>query len=199
MKRSSNSVALRIRVLTVFAAAFILGAVVIFGTASLVGAAFRAAGLPLSWRLGLVAVGLLALALVDLLAIKKACYCPLGLRRQTPKTLSRRHAVTTVMAWWGFDTGLAITTFRVAAITWAALLMAGLGLSAWWVGLGYGMGFVIPLLFFILTQAPERPAVPSPVGLRLEGLLRKRAAIQSASSAVLFIAGGVLLIGLFVR
>jgi hypothetical protein len=199
VKRSSNRVAVRIRVLTVFAAAFISGAFVIFGAASLVGAAFRAAGLPTGWRLGLVAAGLLALALLDLLAIRRGRYCPLGLRRQTPKTLSRRYAVTTVVACWGFDTGLAVTTFRVAAVTWAALLMAGLGLSAWWAGLGYGMGFVLPLMFFILMQPPEQPAAPSTVGLTLEGLLRKRPAVQSASAVMLLTASGVLLLHLLAR
>lgn len=187
MKGSSCSAALRIRVAAIFAVAFLAGAIVIFGLASLVGAAFRAAGLPLEWRVLLAAASLAALACVDLLAVKKDCYCPLGWRRQTPKSLGRRHAVTTVAAAWGFDTGLAVTTFRVAAVTWGALVLAGLGLSAWWIGVGYGFGFVLPLLLSIAAQTPD-------AGSRLESLLGKRALVQSGSAAVLFIAGALLLI-----
>lgn len=185
--------------MTVFAAAFLSGAIVIFGMASLLGAALRIADLPLERRLGFAAAGLVALALVDLLAIKRKRYCPLGLRRQTPKPLMRRYAATTVAAAWGFDTGLAVTTFRVAAITWGALVMTCLGLSSWWIGLGYGVGFVLPLLISILTQTPDRASNPQDsFGLRMEGLMGKRAIIQSGSAVVLFIAGAVLLIRLFV-
>jgi hypothetical protein len=84
-------------------------------------------------------------------------------------------------------------------VTWGALLMAGLGLSPWWVGLGYGVGFVLPLLLLLLTQAPaRRPNARASLGLRLEGLLKKRAALQSVSAAMLLMAGAVFMIRLFV-
>lgn len=199
MKGPSRSTALRIRVVTIFAAAFTAGSLVIFGTAYLVGAAaFRVVSLPSEWRVSCAAVILIALAFVDLLTIKKGRYCLLGWRRQTPKTLGRRYAVLTVVAAWGFDTGLAVTTFRVAAITWGALVMAGLGLSSWLIGFGYGLGFLLPLLISILTQPSDAGSgSQSSVGLRLQGLLGKRVVVQCVSAVVLFVAGAILLLGLF--
>jgi hypothetical protein len=201
VKGPSQSIASRIRIVAIFAVAFISGAAVIFGMASLVGAAFQAAGLSLAWRVGFAAAGLIALAWVDLLALRKKGYCPLGMRRQTPKSLIYRYPAMMVVAVWGFDTGLAVTTFRVAAITWGALVLAGLGLSAWWIGLGYGFGFVLPLLISILTQPSDRSREQSsvaPIAPRLGGLLRKRSILQSGSAVILLLAGTVLLIRLFV-
>lgn len=197
MKGSSCNVALRIRVVTLFAAAFLSGAMVIFGVAALAGAVLRGAGLPLEWRVSFAAASLVGLAFVDVLSIRKDRYCPLGWRRQTPKTLGRRYAPETVAAAWGFDTGLAVTTFRVAAITWGALVMAGLGLSMWWTGVGYGLGFSIPLLLSISMQTPDSPSdVRTSLGSRLEGMLGKRAVIQLGSAVLLFSAGAVLLVSL---
>jgi hypothetical protein len=181
-----------------FAAAFIMGASLIFGIASLVGTAVEVAGLPFEWRVTIAAAGLVTLALVDIFAIKKGRYCPLSWRRQTPKTLGRRYAVTAVAAAWGFDTGLAVTTFRVAALTWGALVMTGLGLSSWWVGFGYGLGFVLPLIVLLLTQTHATGSnAQKSLGLRVEGLLGKRTLVQFGSAFMLFIAGAVLLIRLF--
>lgn len=194
MKGSSRSVTLRIRVVAIFAVAFLSGAIAIFGLAALVSTALRVADLPLQWRMSFAAAGLVALALVDLLAIRKDRYCPLGWRRQTPKPLIRRYAITTVAMIWGFDTGLAVTTFRVAAITWGALAMASLGLSSWWIGFGYGLGFVVPLLILILMQASgARSDAQGSLGSMLERLLRKRMVVQLGSAVLLFIAGTVLL------
>lgn len=199
MKGSFRGVALRIRVMTIFSAAFLLGAIVIFGIASLAGASLRVGDLSLERRLEFAAAGLVVLALVDLLALKRGRYCPLGLLRQTPKSLMRRYAATIVVAAWGFDTGLAVTTIRVAAITWGALVMTGLGLSSWWIGLGYAFGFVVPLLILLLTQTPDHLSnAQTSFGFRMEGLLKKRAIVQSGSAGVLLVAGAVLLVHLFI-
>ena len=193
MKGSSVSIAQRTFVLVVFAGAFIFAAVLLFAFASLAGVMLQTDGLPLTWKAGLAGLGLVALTLVDVLAIRKNRYCPLGLRRQTPKALMRRHAPATVAIIWGFDTGLAVTTFRVAAITWGALLMAVLGLSPWWVGLGYGVGFVLPFVILLLTTIPKVPNAQAAFGSKLEGLLKKRAFLQSMSAAVLLTAAVLVL------
>jgi hypothetical protein len=189
VKGSSRGVGLRVRVLMSFVTAFLCGAIAIFGMASLAGAALRVAGLSVASRVGIAAAGLLALGLVDLLAIKKRCYCPLGWRRQTPKHLAQRHAMTMVAGLWGFDAGLVVTTFRVAAVTWGALALALLGISSWRAGFAYGLGFVLPFLVVISTQAPAGAEAAV-----LEGMLRKRALAQSVSAVILFLAGATLLV-----
>lgn len=198
MKGSSVSIAQRTFVLVVFVGAFISAAVLIFAFASLAGVMLHTAGFPLTWKLGLTGLGLVALTLVDVLAIRKNRYCPLGLRRQTPKALMRRHSPATVAMIWGFDTGLAVTTFRVAAITWGALLMAALGLSPWWVGLGYGVGFVLPFVILLLTgTSNSRSEAQAAFGSKLEELLKKRALLQSMSATMLLTAALLFLIRLF--
>jgi hypothetical protein len=198
VKGASVSIAQRTFVLVVFAGAFISAAVLVFGFASLADVMLLTAGLSLKWKVGLAGLGLVALTLVDVLAIRKNRYCPLGLRRQTPKALMRQHSPATVAMIWGFDTGLAVTTFRVAAITWGALLMAALGLSPWWVGLGYGVGFVLPFVILLLTSTSNsRSNAQAAFGSKLEGLLKKRALLQSVSAAVLLTAAVVFLIRLF--
>jgi len=194
VKGSSVGIAQRAFVLVVFAGAFISAAVLMFGFASLPGVMLNTAGLPVTWKVGLAGLGLVALTLLDVFAIRKNRYCPLGLRRQTPKALMRRHSPTMVAMIWGFDTGLVVTTFRVAAITWGALLMAALGLSPWWIGLGYGVGFVFPFVMLLLTGRSNTQVA---FGSKLERLLKKRALLQSVSAAVLLTAAVLFLIRLF--
>ena len=92
---------------------------------------------------------------------------------------------------WGFDTGLLVTTFRVAAVSWAALFLAGLGLVPTWTGVSYGLGFTLPFLLLISRPRLGRPAPADP---GLESILRKRPAIQ-ALSALLLVASAAILIG----
>lgn len=186
MKGSSTSVALRVS--AVFATAFTAGAIAIFGVTSLAGAAWHVGELSLQWRLGIAAAGLTVLALVDLVAIRKRSYCPLSWCRQTPQSLRFRHGVTTTVAVWGFDTGLAVTTFRVAALTWAALLLTFVGLASWQVGFAYALAFVIPVIAILNGQ----PAA-SRSSERLEALLRKRVVLQRLSVIALFTTGTLLL------
>lgn len=187
MKGSSTSVALRVS--AVFAAAFTAGATAIFGIAALAGAAVRVDELAPQWRLGIAAAGLAAFALADLAALRKRSYCPLSWRRQTPQSLRFRHSATTTVAAWGFDTGLAVTTFRVAALTWAALLLTFLGLAPWLIGFAYALAFVVPVITILHGQP-----VASRSSASLEALLRRRTAFQGISVVALFLAGTLLLI-----
>jgi hypothetical protein len=178
----------------IFVATFLTGALAIFSAAGLAGEALRVNRLSFSWRAGGAAAVLVALACLDLFAFKKDRYCPLGPRRQTPRSLIYRHPATTVAAVWGFDTGLAVTTIRVAALTWGALALTVLGVSSWWAGFGYGIGFLTPVVASILAQSPEGQPAPGPsLGLRLEGQLGARGQAQLASAVLMLVAAAVLL------
>jgi hypothetical protein len=185
VKRSSFSVALRVS--AAFAVAFIVGAIVIFGVVFMAGVAIGVDELSLQWRLGIAAVGLASFALCDLVAIRKQNYCPLSWRRQTPQSLRFRYSATATAAVWGFDTGLAVTTFRVAALTWAALLLTFLGLASWQVGFAYALAFVIPITVIFNGQP-----LASRSSTSLEGLLDKRAMLQGISSITLLTAATLL-------
>jgi hypothetical protein len=155
VKAPSSRVGPKVLAMTLFALAFIAGASVVFGLAALAGAATRF-GLSLEWRLRIAAVSLIALGLIDVVALRRGTYCPIGLKRQTPKSLLHRFGGASVFAVWGFDTGLAVTTFRVAAVTWGALLLTALGFASWWMGLSYGAAFVVPLLVLLVLPADVR-------------------------------------------
>lgn len=180
-----------------FGLAFVAGAVAVYGLAAALGSALGIAELSLRWRFGIGAAGLLGLAAVDVAAIRASRYCGLGWRRQTPKVLMRRFRPTLVACVWGFDTGLAVTTFRVAAGTWGALLLAGLGFTSWRAGLGYGLGFAVPFLGLLLRHRVGRwSRDPEPGDPGLEPLLARRALLQTVSAVLLLAGGGLLLAGL---
>jgi hypothetical protein len=179
----------------VFGGAFLAGSCVIFGVVGLLGVALRIDDLPIGWRVGLGGGSLLALAAVDVFARGRAIYCPLGWRRQTSRILMRRYPVPLVLSVWGFDTGLVITTFRVAAVSWGAISLTILGFAAWWVGIGYGLGFALPFSILLWRHRVGRAAAsPIPTDPGLEPMLEKRAAIQAVSAAVLVASGGILLV-----
>jgi hypothetical protein len=185
------------RIAATFAVAFVAGAIAIFAIVDAAGVALGIPNLPFRWRVGLAGAGLLPLAAVDLRAMAKSTYCPIGCRRQTSRILLRRHPLAVVASVWGFDTGLLVTTFRVAAISWGALLLTALGLSPWWAGVGYGFGFTMPFLIFLFRPRlgrSSRQAAPADPGL--EAMLRLRAAMQGLSAALL-IASGMILAGRF--
>jgi hypothetical protein len=177
-----------------FAAAFIAGAFAIFAAADAAGAALGSARMPLEWRIGVAGALLLSLAAVDLFAMAKSTYCPIGWRRQTPRMLMRRLPAPVAASLWGFDTGLVVTTFRVAAVSWAALLLAALGLSPRWAGAGYGLAFTLPFLALVSRPRLGRSASgAAPVDPGFESMLRKRGAIQALSASVLAASGAILI------
>jgi hypothetical protein len=172
----------------VFAAAFVVSSSAVFALAFWLGASLPVADVSLGGRRIITAIGLLFLALTDLLAIKIRTYCPLGWRRQTPKVVMYKYPPVVTVGIWGLDTGLAVTTFRVAAITWGAFMLTFLGLSGWQIGLGYGVGFVLPLITVILTHLNRDMD-----WLFLERLLKQRPVAQFGS-AVLLTTGGLILL-----
>ena len=194
MQGSTSRRSLQVRIAAAFVAAFLSGALTIFAIVSVVGVALGLTQLPFEWRVGLAGVGLLPLAAVDLRAIAKSTYCPISWRRQTPRSLLRRYRITVAVSVWGFDTGLIVTTFRVAAVGWGALFMAALGLLPLWAGLGYGLAFTLPFLVLLTRSRLGRSsmdAAPSDPGL--ESMLRRRAAIQGVSAALLITSAGILI------
>lgn len=198
MQGPSHSRALRSRTSLVLGIAFVVGATALFGLVYALGRLVGVTDLAIEWRIGLGAAGLLTLAAMDVQATRKSTYCPLSWRRQTPKSLMHGHSATFVAAVWGFDTGLAITTVRVAAITWGAILLTGLGLSVWFTGLGYGLGFALPFVVLLWTHRVGRLArSPSPVDPGLESMLARRRPMQAVSATLLTV-GSAILIGLIV-
>lgn len=180
----------RIAAAAALAAAFVAGAVLTFGAVFLAGNALRLASLPLPWRVGLAAASLVALAVSDFLAIRKGTYSRLSLRRQTPRVLAFRRNILFTAAVWGFDTGLAVTTIRVAAMTWGALALTLFGLASWWTGIGYALGFALPtLLLFSLQTLNDTAFVP-----KLDAMLKRRAALQALSACLMLAAAATLLV-----
>lgn len=199
MQGPSRRLGLRIRVTAAFALAFLVAAVLVFALLSLLGTASGAAGLPLAWRRGVAAAGVLVLAAVDGWSIRRRRYCPLAWRRQTPRRLMFNHSATRTAAAWGFDTGLAVTTFRVAALTWGAALFTLFGLAGWWIGAAYGLGFVVPLVVVLWTHRAGRAAhAAAPADPGLEKMLAQRPRAQLVSLMLLAGAGVGLLARLLV-
>jgi hypothetical protein len=183
----------RLEITALFVSGFLAGAGIIFAAAFLLGFALQLHELPLALRRSIAASGLVVLAVTDLWARRHGAYCPVGPRRQTPRGLRSRHSMLVVAPIWGFDTGLAVTTFRVAAATWGAMLLTTLGLAGWQTGLAYGLGFTVPVTFLMWTHRSGRMAITGEPGdPGLGELLDKSRALQ-ATSALLLTAGAAIL------
>ena len=185
---------IRITVAAAFSAAFVAGSLLIFWLIASTGELFGIANVPLRWRIVVAAAVLILLAAADIFAVAKATYCPITWRRQTPRSLLRRSDMRVVALLWGFDTGLLVTTFRVAAVGWGALFLSALGFTRGWTGIAYGLGFTIPFLLLLLRPElgrASRADVPENPGL--ESMLRRRPLLQGAS-AVMLTASGVILL-----
>lgn len=184
MQGPSRSITLRLSVVAIFLMTFVCAASMVFGLLSLAGHGPIAEAMPLTWRIRLAAATLGALTIFDLVAIRRNHFCPLTPRRQTPAVLIYRGTVPAAAAVWGFDTGLMVTTFRVAATSWGALVLALLGLASWWwSALAYAAAFTVPLSLMMLFQPVEEMDLLTP--------LRRRA---QALSAVLLVASSALLV-----
>lgn len=127
-----------------FAGAFTVSSLVVFGIANAIGQlAVRA--VPAGVRVVAVLVVLLAIMAVDGYTIRRKTWCPGTPVRQTPKMIFYRHGAHRAALAWGLDTGLVVTTYRVSSMSWALLLLALMGATPWWIGLAYAAGFVVPL------------------------------------------------------
>jgi hypothetical protein len=185
----------RIAVAISFAIAFVAGAALMFGLVAFAGELLGLATLPLHVRATIAAAVLIVLAAIDLVAISKSTYCPIGWRRQTPRVLLRRYDLRVAALLWGFDTGLLVTTFRVAAVSWGALLLTALGLARAWTGISYGLGFAIPFLFLVFRPRlgrASRSAAPEEPGLA--AMLGRRPLLQWTSAALLSASGVLILL-----
>lgn len=174
---------------------FTCSALVVFGAATLVGAALGLDRLPLAARLTVAALLGAGMVAVDLTSLRAPHFCRLTLRRQTPKALSSRYGPRLGALLWGVDTGVAVTTIRMSAAAWVVLTLGVLGLAPWWVGLAYAVGFSVPLAVATLLL-PWRPvvsgtAVGEPLWVQ-RALTHARPAIQVACLAVLLAVTGVL-------
>jgi len=190
---SSQNRTYRIGVSIAFVLAFLIGAVVVFALFGFAGALLGLREMPLRWQTVIIGIGLLFLILADVSSIRRGTYCPVGLRRQTPRSLLYGHTPLAVATIWGLDTGCIVTTFRVAAITWGALLIVTLGLAPIWSGLGYGLGFAAPVLILLWRHRVGTAAqAKEPVDPGLESLLGKRRYLQVCSAVTLALGGWVL-------
>ncbi len=137
-------------------AGFLVSATALFGIANFVGMALGTYLLPEKARLAAALVCIGALIVLDVLSFRRRTMCPITFRRQTPKNLVFRYGNTRGALIWGLDTGLAVTTFRISAATWALIVLGLLNVAPWWQGIAYGMGFGLPIAAAILL-VPPRP------------------------------------------
>jgi hypothetical protein len=128
-----------------FAAAFTASSFVVFGLAGAIGLT-AARVLPVTAREAAACGVLFAALLLDAYSLKRKTWCPVTLRRQTPKSIVYRYGARRAATAWGLDAGLVFTTYRVSSISWALLALALVGVTPWWAGLGYAAGFLVPLL-----------------------------------------------------
>ncbi|NJC83275.1 hypothetical protein [Planosporangium mesophilum] len=167
---------------------FLLSSFAVFALATGVG---RAVGAPLIPETGrAVAVALIGVVLCayDIAALRGGKLCRLSWRRQTPKNWIYRYGSRRGPFLWGLDTGLAVTTFRVSAATWALLALCAGQFAPWWVGLAFGGGFAAAQVGAIVVPRwrPARPdgTAQEPTWI-VRALMRGRPVGQLASLAVL--------------
>jgi hypothetical protein len=128
-----------------FALAFTASSFAVFGVAGAIGLT-AAHVVPLTAREGVACAALSAALLLDAYSLRRKTWCPVTLRRQTPKVILHQHGAQRAATAWGLDAGLVFTTYRVSSISWALLALALFGVTPWWAGLGYAAGFLVPLL-----------------------------------------------------
>ena len=141
------------RPLLALAGGFIVSAVLIYAVLWITGLALGLPHLSVGVRL-LVASGVILIG-----AAADSGRFPLrGLswQRQTPRIAWVMFGPTRAALLWGFDAGLAFTTYRITSLTWVGFGAALLHLAPWWSGLMYGAAFIIPTASDILRPAGAR-------------------------------------------
>jgi hypothetical protein len=141
---------------------------------------------PRTWLIGAVVLGLL-LALDARRARRPGAIGP-SWNRQTPKRLVWDYGSARAALLWGLDAGLVVTTYRVTSLSWAALVVAFLGLVPWWSGVAYAAGFAVPILAALLLVPtrtdPTGETDPEPVWL-MDRLMDARAALKVSALLVM--------------
>jgi hypothetical protein len=127
-------------------AGFMLTATGVFALAAAVGAGVRQLSLPIGTALLIFVLG--ACLITDLVFPRIR---PTLLNRQTPRTLSGRFSLPVVGLLWGADAGTVVSTFRVTAGSWGALLLTAAGWAPWWTGVYYGVAFCLPLAVLVIA------------------------------------------------
>jgi hypothetical protein len=128
---------------------FTASATAVFFAVSLLGDALRALGA--GWTV-VLPVALAGFAVIDFTAPRIRCSL---VRRQTPKELVGRFHPAVGGLLWGLDTGSMVSTFRAAAASWAALVLAFAGWAPPWCGLVYAAAFGAPLLILTASHVPQ--------------------------------------------
>jgi hypothetical protein len=119
--------------------------------------------LPATARTWAAVVLLAACAVADIAMLATGRQYSVGWSRQTPRRAVYQLGDRLGALVWGLDTGLAVTTFRMSAATWAALGLALLNVAPAWAGVAYGLGFVVPLAVSVLrprgrTETEDDPS-----------------------------------------
>lgn len=172
---------------------FVISAVLTFGAVGVVVGTAGSVVLPERVSLIVVAVLALGAAGLDLYSARRQWLSPAGLSRQTPKSLlySQTHPRLAVL-FWGFDTGTAVSTFRVSAATWIVFIGAALGVAPIWVGISYAAGFSVPLVLALIVPLADR--APAGSGTRrLTAMLHAHVQTAQGTCSVLLLAGAVAL------
>jgi hypothetical protein len=128
-----------------FAVAFTASSFAVFGFAGAIGLT-AARVMPVAAKDTAACAALSVALVIDAYSLWRKRWCPVTLRRQTPKDILNRLGARRAAIAWGLDTGLVFTTYRVSFLSWALLGLAVLGVTPWWAGLGYAAGFLMPLL-----------------------------------------------------
>ena len=181
--------------LSLLTAGFLVAAFVVFAITSFVGAAFGFGQIPGAGRVIVAVLVCAAMCAVDVASLRQPSLCMLTFRRQTPKALEDRYGRHVGPLLWGIDTGSAVTTIRVSAATWAALVLGLLQLAPWWTGLAYGVGFCMPLGLAALLppwrSAPQSGSPGEPLWIQI-ALTRARLAAKIGCFSALLAVTGVL-------
>lgn len=138
------------RALSLLALGFTLSAMIVFLLPSLPGV-LLGHYVPHTITGTALALLMVTSTVCDWAAARSGGFCPITLRRQTPKALVYSGRIDRGLGTfiWGLDTGSAFSTYRVSFGTFAVFGAGLLGFAPGWIGLAYAAGFLVPLISFI--------------------------------------------------
>lgn len=129
-----------------FSLAFCVSSLVFFGLLASAGSAVTFS-VEHNARLSFFTACVLVFAICDVVVASSMRAYAFGPSRQTSQALLASSVSPSAAAViWGLDTGFVVTTFRVTMMTWTLCAGALLGLTPWWLGAAYGVGFCASLL-----------------------------------------------------